>query len=256
VADHRAMKLGKRPPRRDPRVPVLARYTEAIALPSPPDNVDWYSKVATWPMMMNDAIGDCAIAGAGHAIEQWTTYANTTPRIFSDEEAQALYSIVGGYVPGNPATDQGVVELDLLDWWRDKGISSDRLAAFAAVKWDDPVGVKQAIHWFGNLYLGLALPLSAQQQEVWDVPREGAVGAAAAGSWGGHCVLAVGYDADGLTCVTWGALKRLTWTFLAAYADEAYALLSRDFVEACGTSADSLDWNQLEAGMTELKLAG
>ena len=41
----------------------------------------------------------------------------------------------------------------------------------------------------------------------------------------------VAYDQTGLTVVTWGALKRMTWGFWGAYVDEAYALLSSDWIE-------------------------
>jgi hypothetical protein len=39
----------------------------------------------------------------------------------------------------------------------------------------------------------------------------------------------IGYDEHGLTIVTWGATKQMTWTFWEAYCDEAYALISTDF---------------------------
>jgi hypothetical protein len=40
----------------------------------------------------------------------------------------------------------------------------------------------------------------------------------------------VAYDQRGLTVVTWGALQRMTWGFLYAYCDEAYAVLSQDWI--------------------------
>ena len=40
----------------------------------------------------------------------------------------------------------------------------------------------------------------------------------------------VGYDAERITVVTWGALKELTWEFWDRYCDEAYALISKDFL--------------------------
>ena len=91
---------------------------------------------------------------------------------------------------------------------------------------------------FGGLYIGVSLPASAQNQDVWDV----ATGPdAEAGSWGGHCVNVVGYDADGLTVVTWGATKRMTWAFWLAYVDEAYAILSNDFLTTAGQTPNGFD---------------
>lgn len=41
----------------------------------------------------------------------------------------------------------------------------------------------------------------------------------------------VAYDSRSLTVVTWGALQTMTWGFWAAYCDEAYAILSPDYLE-------------------------
>ena len=51
------------------------------------------------------------------------------------------------------------------------------------------------------------------------------------GSWGGHAVDVVRYGAAGLTIVTWGSLKEMTWSFWDRYCDEAYCILSRDFLD-------------------------
>jgi hypothetical protein len=55
-------------------------------------------------------------------------------------------------------------------------------------------------------------------------------GHAAPGSWGGHAVAVAGFDAEGLTVVTWGRLQRMDWAFWAKYADEAFCIL------------DTMDW--------------
>src|SRR5437588_10617956 len=91
-------KLGKRTPKRDRRTLRFADYSIPGRLPTPPGVKDFASKVAAWPMMKNDAIGDCTCAAAGHMIEQWTTYAG---RAFvpSDHQIVAAYSAVSGYDP-------------------------------------------------------------------------------------------------------------------------------------------------------------
>ena len=255
--NHAGMKLGRRPRRPGTRVPRL----DGLAMPTrlPPPHQDWYSRVQGWPMMLNDRIGDCTCAAVGHAIQQWSTYAST-PVVMTDQQVQALYEAVGGYIPGKPATDAGAVEFDVLARWTRPGLDlgrpvPDLLDGFAEVPPADHAQVRQAIAWFANLYIGLALPVSAQRQGVWDVPRGGARGQGAPGSWGGHAVLVVGYDPQGLVCVTWGALKRMTWAFWDAYVEEAYALLSRDFVTAAGTAPDGLSWAQLQADMAALRRA-
>ena len=90
--------------------------------------------------------------------------------------------------------------------------------------------VRTATWLFGGLYIGIQLPLTAQTQETWDWTRSLA-GRARPGSWGGHAVNVVGYDARGLTVVTWDQVKRLTWSFWDRYVDECYCILSKDFLE-------------------------
>ena len=109
---------------------------------------------------------------------------------------------------------------------------------------------------FGNCYVGLMMPLSAQTQSIWSVPPGGPVGHGAPGSWGGHAVPVVAYDPEGLTVVTWGALKRMTWGFWAAYCDEAYAILSPDYLEQKGGKSvvpAGFDLQQLQEDLADLK---
>jgi hypothetical protein len=89
---------------------------------------------------------------------------------------------------------------------------------------------------------------------VWTVPPGGPTGQGAPGSWGGHAVPIVAYDARGLICITWGELMRMTWQFWNAYCDEAYGLLSPDWI-AAGKAPAGFDWQQLVADMGELKAA-
>ena len=58
MVTHSKMKLGKQTPRHDLRTLQLANYLAPSALPKAPANVDWAAKVARWPMMANDKIGD------------------------------------------------------------------------------------------------------------------------------------------------------------------------------------------------------
>ena len=68
------------------------------------------------------------------------------------------------------------------------------------------------------------------------------------GSWGGHAVDVVRYDAAGLTIVTWGRLKGMTWSFWDRYCDEAYCILSRDFLDG-GRAPNGFDLDALRADL-------
>ncbi len=250
MIDHSRMKLGKTPAVHDPRTLQLANYLRPAVLPPPPPQADWSTKVASWPMMMNNTIGDCTVAAAGHCIEEWTTDVGD-PVIVPDATIVAVYSVVSGYDPKTGQHDVGANELKVLNYWRQQGIGGHTIRAYAALEPGNLDHVRDAVFLFGNCYIGLAMPLSAQTQAIWSVPPGGPACQGAPGSWGGHAVPVVAYDPQGLTVVTWGALKRMTWGFWSAYCDEAYALLSDDFLTSDKTPA-GIDLASLEQDLAEV----
>lgn len=253
------VKLGKLPPRHDPRTLQLSKYLDVSKLPPPPPAVDYAAAIDDWPMMKNDTVGDCTCATAGHMIEQWTTYAQK-PFTPDDGAIIGAYSAITGYDPVTGLNDNGAVILDVLNYWRRRGIARHQILAYVGLEPGNHIELKDAVAIFGSCYLGLALPISAQHQAVWAVPPGGRIGTGAPGSWGGHAVPVVAYDIRGLTVVTWGELKRMTWTFLDAYCDEAYAVLSNDWINTMtkvavnhlNLAALREDLRQLEGGRVEL----
>jgi hypothetical protein len=214
-------RLGKLPARHDPRTLLFETYATP-ALPPAPASLSWAGKVSAWPMMANDRIGDCTCASAGHLIECWTANAGK-PVTPTDHQIVAAYAAVTGYDPKTGANDNGAVLLDVLNYWRKHGIAGHRISAYVQVK----SHVRDAVNLFGGCYAGLRLPVSAQNQKVWSVVSGPD---SAPGSWGGHAVPIVAYDQKGLTVVTWGQLKRMTWKFWYMYGDEAFAVLSPDWL--------------------------
>ena len=240
--------LGKRAPRTDHRTLKLARY---LGLPAPPVSANWDRKVASWPMMLNDTLGDCVCAAAGHMVEQWSEYAGSEV-VLPDSAIESMYEQVGGYVPGQAATDNGCDMLTALNWWRKTGLSGHKIQAFASLNPSFQAQVKSSVYLFGNVYLGLALPATAQHQKTWEVCGDGASGDAAPGSWGGHCVPIVAYNSQTLTVITWGEKMEMTWPFLLAYADEAYAVLSPDWSNSKGVAANNFNLTQLQNDLSEV----
>jgi len=249
MIDHSKMKLGRKAIKTDSRTLQLARYLTA-KLPPPPPAADWTKGITAWGMMLNDTLGDCTIAGVGHAVQVWT--ANTgRPATVPDPTIESYYEKWDGYVPGNPSTDQGGVELDVLNDWRQQGFAGHSLLAFADPKVANLAEVRQSIALFGGVYIGLALPISAQTQDVWDVVKNGGANARP-GSWGGHCVFVPKYDGNTFTCVTWGQLKTMTVAFWKKYCDEAHALLGKNWLETKGSPA-GFNQAQLEADLAAIK---
>jgi hypothetical protein len=224
AVDHALEKLGKLPARHDPRTLQMANYLE---LPAFPTSRDWTSKaVPAWGMMLNDQLGDCTCAAIGHITQAWTANAGPKEITLPDQAILKAYEAVGGYKPGHPETDRGAVELDVLKYWRKTGVGGHKIDAFVALEPKNHQHVEAAVDLFGGAYIGVALPVSAQKQKVWSVPPGGPTGSGAPGSWGGHAVVVEAYDPHGLTCITWGQKKRMTWSFWDTYCDEAYAALS------------------------------
>lgn len=234
--------LGKGPVKEDDRTLLAAKYFTPD-LPPPPPKVDWAARVSTWPMFANNRYGCCTCATAGHMELAWTANAGSPPVMLSDADILAAYTAVTGFNPGDPATDRGAYELDVLNFWRQTGVGGRRIAAFVRLDHTDLQEVRQAIAIFGAVYTGFQLPKSAQAQfraaKAWSQSRT--VGDSRRGSWGGHAFAVFGYDPRYMTGVTWGRTQRLTPTFWRRYCDEAYALVSQSFLDAHGLTPQGLD---------------
>jgi hypothetical protein len=226
-------KLGKLPPKEDRRTLKLATYIDRRKLPPPPERRAWSSVMhEPWGSMANDQYGDCTVAACGHLIQAWTAAAQGTPVTLSDEIILDTYARITGFDPRDPSTDQGAVVLDVLRYWRSVGIAGHKISAFASIDLRDARTMETAIDLFGGVYVGLALPKAIDgQDDIWVMPDETVSQAdAAPGSLGGHAVAVVDYSPQGLTCVTWGALQRMSWSWWQCFADECFALISPDFV--------------------------
>lgn len=240
MADHSMMKLGKRSPRKDGRTFRLARYL--ADLPSPPESVDYTAGIKEWGMMLNDQLGDCTIAAIGHAIQVWTANLGSEVTV-SDDVILKAYEDWDGYNPTDPSTDQGGVEIDVLNNYRKSGLDGHQLLAYADPAPKNTTHIRQSIQLFAGVYIGLSLPLTAQKQDVWDVTSSLGFFSkikrfftgndpSAPGSWGGHAVYCPAYNAIGPICITWGELKQMTWAFWLEYCDEAHTLFSQDWLGA------------------------
>lgn len=249
-----APKLGRTRPysrAEKPRL-VLDRYLDHTALPRPHAIVDRASKVASWPVYLNSTIGDCTCAAAGHMIQAWTAYAGTEATV-SNQAVLTAYEAVSGYNPVTGANDNGANEQDVLAYWRKTGVGGHKISAFAQLSGvDNLVMAKTALDLFGSVYLGINVPESAMQQfndgEPWTyVGDENIVG--------GHAI-PVQYwgtdEADEIGIVTWGQLQRMDRAFWWAYVEEAWVVLTHDWLEASGTTIEGFNLSQLEADFTAL----
>ena len=239
------LRLGKLAVRTDVRTLSLGRYVDGARLPAPPETFDETAGVDDWPMYANDRIGDCTIAAAAHMVEAWTAAGQGHAVEISEQSVLDAFDHVKLVDPGTG--EEGAVELDVLRFWRNSGIGGHRIGAYTRVSVHNRLLVQTAAWLFGGLYIGVQLPLTAQTQEVWDWTGS-LTGPARPGSWGGHAVNVVRYDAGGVTIVTWARLKQVTWSFWERYCDEAYCIISDDFLKE-GSAPNGLDLAALEADL-------
>lgn len=193
-----------------------------------PSLPDWTENMApgAWGMLANDHVGDCTIAGVGHAIATWRSF--TPPfTLMTDKEAIAAYTAITGYTPSNPATDQGAIITDVLNYWHNTGIvcggKLDKLTGYKGIDPKDHNMITAAVAGDGIVMCGVILHEAQMQGEgPWSTftgPEEG-----------GHCVVINQVTKLGPVCVTWGALMPITWEWWDACCEEAYGLLSPDWV--------------------------
>lgn len=221
-------KLGRAPARHDKRTLHLANYL--TALPAFPDHLDAPAGL-TLGVMKNDELGDCTAAAKGHLVQVWTAR-NGSEQIISDDDVVAFYSASTGYDPADPSTDQGGNMVEVCNAFRSIGIGGHKAAAFVALEPKNRDHIKASCFLFGGVDLGVSLPISAQSQAVWSMAISGQQGDASPGSWGGHDVPIVAYNAIGPVCITWGGYKQMTWAWFDGYTDESYAILSADWAQS------------------------
>jgi hypothetical protein len=242
--------LGKQPPQHDNRTLRLAAYT--ANLPAAPETALWNESLTDWQVLANDKFGNCVPVGALHLAQNSASYSGGR-FVPTDEDAiEAYHRLNPGWSGAQDETDTGASMLAALKLWRNEGLAGHRISAFVACDPRDPEHVKQAIALFGGAYIGLDLPRSCRDQNIWSVPPGGATGDGAKGSLGGHCVPVMAYTARTLACLTWGQIILMTWDFFTTYCDEAYAVLGPGWFDATRRAPNGFDRDQLSRDLARL----
>ena len=245
------LRLGRLPEDRSKPRLALAPHLRATA---PPASADWYSRVRAWGMLANDQWGDCVFAGNGHIVEQQTALGEGDETIVTDTEALAEYSAVTGFnpdagPPGSNPTDQGALVQDGLADLRKNGLAGQKIAAFARVTQGNQTEMKTALAELGCVSLGVNLPQSAMDQfnagQPWTVSGDATI-------LGGHCIIATGYDAQYVYIVSWGKVVPAAWAWLAAYCEEAWAVVSPMWAGEGGKDPEGVDLSGLGAEFAAL----
>jgi hypothetical protein len=193
--------------------------------------ISMHKKVSSYPIFLNDQIGDCTCASIAHAEMLASAYAGS-PRIPSDDQVLEMYSAISGYDPRTGNNDNGAMLVDAAGYARTRGLGGKpSVYAYAHVNESNHKEL-QVAHWlFGGVYTGVMLPMSANRAfsrgQTWDVSNPGD---GTPGSWGGHAIWRVDSHLDqDITFVTWGTLQKATPAWWDKYVDEAMALVPSDW---------------------------
>lgn len=224
-------KLGKLPAKVSPKTykmdTMLTNVSEII-----PKDYNWAVDLK-WPMWKNDILGCCTQVSVASAIRVFTV--NTKkPMFLSDEDVVKNYSDESGYNPNDPSTDKGAVELDVLTRWTKQGYvgpaGTNILYAFGSISPKNLTNIKKSIYFFGGCYIGIDVPnyamTNAQENTgVWELEYYDN------DIIGGHAVFLHGYDDNYFYFNTWGENWKMSMSFFETYCEEAYGLISKDFLD-------------------------
>ena len=225
----RPYKLGLIHDHNPPEVPDLSVFA-TTAPQAPPAAVEAPQPAGGWPMALNNELGDCTIAGEVH-VDQAGAIIVGEPWSYPGDDA-----VKGTYFGLTGGADSGLLLANVLRPWNSPGGFGIKNGGYASVNPKNTTLVKQSIWIFGNAYIGVNLPMPAQQQfnpdgsGVWELTGTSADYQIE----GGHCVVPVGYTAEGVIAVTWGSTVLITWEWWATYVTQAYAVVPPAFVEKGG----------------------
>lgn len=225
-----SLRFGKLPPVHDYRTLRLKNYLLQAQLPTPAPTYDALDQLrqrlagsdiaALFPMDGNDRYGDCTIAALAHAV---TVFRGR----LGHKTVMASQDVVKLYLRLTKGADTGLVELDVLNYWRKHAAAGEKISAYASIDPKNHTHVQQAITLFGGVYLGFQVQEGCEQQ--FDERTPWIPGKLTAS---GHAVFVTGYDADGVTVLTWGNQQKGTWAWWDECVDEAYALLPPEAMQA------------------------
>jgi hypothetical protein len=244
--------LGKHAPKFHPR--TLFYHNYHVAVPPPPPVSYYYKRLrqSDWLMLGNDNAGDCAIAAPAHQAFLSTSYTRAITNPTLDDVIKA-YSAISGYDPATGANDNGCAMTDVWNYVSTTGIGQYKIAGWVQIDPTNLTHVRQAIHAFGGVQIGVQLPNSAMDQfnagQDWTVVQNDG------GIAGGHAIYGCGYpDGNNIAVVSWGRALMASLPWLAKYCDEMYAIVSLDFIYTqSGLSPSHLNIDALKQDLLALQ---
>jgi hypothetical protein len=202
-------------------------------------------------MYLNDQLGCCVASDTAHG--RLIRSSNTGKVVIpTDDDVLKLYEAVGGYVPGDPSTDQGCNESDMCKYLMTTGFLGEKCLGTAPVVAGSITSMnnlKWACQIFIGVRLGVNLPASAEPQfdagQPWDIGGDETI-------VGGHDVGMVTYDPHHAYVTTWGKAQPVTYAWLQKFVEEAHVEIWPDSIRANGMTPAGFHLATLERDLTAL----
>jgi hypothetical protein len=231
----------------NPTPPELPRprFDTALRAVVPPASADFYSRVPVVGLHLNDQWGDCTCACDANLVQGITFYGQGTETVVPDQVVEQAYEQSGfnpnAGPPGSNPTDQGWLVSSALALLKNTGMCGCQIAAYGQLaSLADHSQVMVCAAEFGYMSLGLTVYQADMDQfnagQTWDAAGN------AGPLLGGHCICLCGYNSLGPVAWTWGRAQQMTWAFWDARVQEAWPVVSRDWVNAAtGTDPEGVD---------------
>jgi hypothetical protein len=256
MPDGRSYAFGRNRPVTKPRF-HLHNYIDR-ALPAPPTSTSYSAKnTSLSKIYLNDSEGDCVIAMGYHALGNVTGNAGTC-FVATDDQINKDYGAIGGYIPGDPGTDNGCDEQTANTYWTNMGFQDgSKLLGWLGVDATSQTLLQTGIWLFECLFFGLELPdawvnpMPQQSGFTWDVAGKPNPGY-------GHGIAGVDYSPAGILVATWAMTGNTTYPAVAKYmvssaGGEAYIPVFSSLIAKGQTKApNGFDWAGLISDFNSL----
>lgn len=246
-------KLGALPPKRlykDIRAKVVdfVDSEKVAAMPATPPYFHWAQGIQEpIPMFGNDRHGDCTCATEGQAefVNSFRVGKPETPTLEAILEMYYATGIEQGLAPEDGRYEEGVLRYMARTGLRQADGSYEKSLGYAAVNMLDRTEILAAGYLFGGLRLTIALPDAAwyqwaygithNERPAWNMSKrlpDGTLnpGSWAPGSWGGHAVYVGSSMYRGLIPWSWQHRVEISYSWLAHYGMELYAVAGADWL--------------------------
>ncbi len=257
--------LGRKAPSSQERTFRSGQSLLGSTIPPPPATIAIPASCANGlsQTFMNTQLGCCVIAHHAHFLANITSQnGQATPFIYTENQIIKDYEVVGGYIPGDPFSDQGCdISTDLAyltstgfaDGSKLLASTNPNATAGGSINIDptSQLALTQSVWITGGVCFGMSMPDAwinpAPQQSgfVWDVAGQ-------PDDSNGHCFEGFAYPtSQGIAIATWGMVGTITWAAIAKYgaassSGEVHSYVNPEMINpATGLAPNGLNLNQI-----------